>query len=131
MRAIARTIRFAVVVAVGLLALSLIVSLTAANTVPASRAGDSSRAADPNDLKPSACAGITVTAKLTGAGAINGSNAAELITGSAGVDTITARNGDDCLLGGAGDDSLNGGAGTDVCIGGAGTNTFAQCETTL
>jgi len=131
MRVLARAIRFAVVGALGLLALSLVVSLTAANTVPASRAGDSSRAAGPNDLKPSACSAITLTATVTGSGAINGSVAAELVTGSAGVDTITARNGDDCVLGGAGDDSLNGGAGTDVCIGGAGTNTFAQCETQI
>ena len=131
MGTLARALRWASAVAFGLLLVSLVVSLTAANTVPASRAGDSSRTAGANDLKPSSCAGLALANKITGAGSINGTGAADLVTGSAGVDTITARNGDDCVLGGAGNDDLNGGAGTDVCIGGAGTNTFAQCETVL
>jgi Ca2+-binding RTX toxin-like protein len=105
--------------------------MTAANTVPASKAGDSSRAATPDDLKPAACSAITLTAKLSGSGTITGTAAAELITGSAVVDTIQGRQGDDCILAGGGNDSLNGGAGTDVCIGGAGTNTFTNCETQL
>jgi Ca2+-binding RTX toxin-like protein len=110
---------------------SIAVGATAANSVVTTRADDSSRAATPNDLKPSACSGITVTAKVTGSGAINGTNVAELITGSAVADSITARGGNDCVLGGAGDDTLNGGGGTDVCIGGAGTNTYANCETII
>ena len=131
MRATLRALRLTVAFSLGVLVVASVLSVTAANTVPASRAGDSSRTAGANDLKPSACSAITLTATFTGAGAINATNADELVTGSAGVDTITARNGDDCVLGGAGNDSLNGGAGTDVCIGGAGTNTFAQCETQL
>ena len=126
-----RLLRLTAAIVFGLLVVSVVASLTAANTVPASRAGDSSRSATPDTLKPSACSGITLSAKVSGAGTFGGTNADELISGSAGVDTISARNGNDCVLGGAGNDDLNGGPGTDVCIGGAGTNTFAACETQL
>ena len=105
---------------------------TAANTVTDTKAENDTRTIGANDLKPTECAAITLTAKVTGAGTIAGTAAAELITGSAGVDTVTGAGGSDCLLGGAGNDSLNGGAGTDVCIGGAGTDTFNNnCETQI
>lgn len=105
---------------------------TAANTVPGTKVEDDIRSVAPNDLKPIECVAISLTAKLSGAGTINGTSAAELITGSAGVDTISGSGGNDCLVGGNGNDSLNGGAGTDVCIGGAGTDTFNNsCETKL
>ena len=113
------------------LALSINVGSTAANTVPTTKAQDDSRTVTADDLKPVDCAGITLTAKLSGSGIITGTNADELITGSAGVDDIRGFNGDDCLIGGAGNDSLTGGPGNDVCIGGAGTDTFASCETQI
>ena len=90
------------------------------------------RAITADDLKPTECAGIVVTAKRSGSGTINGNANAELITGSAAVDTISGQGGSDCILGGASNDSLNGGPGVDVCIGGAGTDTFnANCETQI
>ena len=106
---------------------------TAANNVATTRAEDDERAATPNDLKPTPeCAGITVTAKLSGSGAINGAATAELITGGAAVDTIDGGGGNDCILGGGGNDNVRGSGGTDVCIGGPGTDTFhPSCETSI
>jgi Ca2+-binding RTX toxin-like protein len=123
--------RWVVLSVTAALALVTVVSLTAANTVPSTKASDTNRAATPNTLKPAACSTITLTAKLTGSGTINGTNAAELITGSSAVDTIFGRQGSDCLLGGAANDTLNGGAGNDVCIGGPGTTNYNNCETQL
>lgn len=104
---------------------------TAANTVGATKAEDDTRAITPNDLKPSQCAALTLTAKRSGSGTITGTAAAELITGGSGVDNINGAGGTDCILGGAGNDAINGGAGVDVCIGGAGTDTFSNCETQI
>ena len=122
----------------GLLALSLavaaalVVALTAANTVPATNVGRSTSPITPNDLKPAACAGISVTVIVVGSGTFTGGAASELILGSAGVDTIRGGTGNDCILGGGGNDSLRGDGGTDVCIGGPGTDTFfASCETQI
>ncbi len=119
---------------VGLIALIIISSVTAVaatNTVPATRATDQSRSVGVNDLKPSACAALSLTNLITGTGTINGTNGNDLILGSSGVDTIEGRIGNDCILGGGGNDSINGGAGTDVCIGGPGTDTFNSCETRI
>lgn len=106
------------------------IAVTATNTIPVSRADDTSRAIGVNDVRPSQCAGLTLTDLLTGAGTINDPNGnATLVLGSAGADTINARNRDDCVVGGGGNDSINGGAGSDVCIGGPGSDTFTNCET--
>lgn len=108
----------------------LLTALTAANTVPASYAGESSAAIGANDLKPLPdCAGITVTAVSLG----NGGAASELVLGTAGADSpLRGFNGDDCIVGGGGNDLLRGDGGTDVCIGGPGTDTFhATCETQI
>jgi Ca2+-binding RTX toxin-like protein len=87
-------------------------------------------------VKPAECAGITVTALVTGAGTFNGTAASELVLGGSGADTINAGGGDDCMLGGGGNDSIQGQAGTDVCIGGPGTDSFGilglgGCETEI
>lgn len=106
--------------------------LAAGNTVPATNLGSSVRATGGNELKPASCSALVLTATVTGAGTINGTNGvAALIVGSAGVDTITGRNSSECILGGGGNDSITGGAGVDVCIGGPGTDTFASCETQI
>ena len=115
----------------GLLLVSLVSVLTAANTVPSTRSLDSTRPITADDLKPTDCAAITLNRMVTGSGAISGTGQDDLILGSPGVDTIAAHPGTDCLLGGGGDDSLDGDQQTDVCIGGPGTDTFAQCETTV
>jgi Ca2+-binding RTX toxin-like protein len=104
---------------------------TAANNVGTTRAEDDARPITPNNLKPDACAAISVTVKLSGSGTITGTASNELLTGSAGVDTMNGGGGSDCLVGGGGNDSLGGGNGTDVCIGGAGTDTFTSCETQI
>lgn len=105
-------------------------ALTAANTVPATRAGIRSQSIGPNDLKPTDCAGITLTALVVGTGDFEGGAANELILGGPGVDKIRGRDGNDCVLGGGGNDELRGDGGTDVCIGGPGTDSLdADCET--
>jgi Ca2+-binding RTX toxin-like protein len=105
---------------------------TAANNVPGTRAEHDQRAITPNDLKPDACAGISLTAKLSGSGTFNGGNPSELLTGSGIRDTVDGGNGDDCIIGGAGDDSLRGSGGVDVCIGGAGNDSMhPSCETAI
>jgi Ca2+-binding RTX toxin-like protein len=120
----------------GLTALLLLVlvtilgfAVTGTNAVPATHAGISSRATGPNDVKPTNCSGITVTARISGSGLITGTAASELVLGSAAIDTISGLDGNDCILGGDGNDVIDGGLGTDVCLGGPGTGTFVSCET--
>jgi Ca2+-binding RTX toxin-like protein len=109
-----------------------VLGVSAANSVPATKANDQSRAIATDDLKPTPdCSGITVTTKVNGSGIFNGTVGADLITGGSGIDTISGQNGNDCILGGGGADALTGGMGTDVCIGGPGTDTFASCETQI
>lgn len=132
-RLTSRNLRLCLLASMGLLAVVGLVSAdTASNTIPPSRLGESVHQIGPNDLKPIACAGITVTNMITGTGSaiLNGTNAANLILGVPGTTAINARQGNDCVVGNAAVLVINGGAGTDVCIGGAST-TFAQCETTL
>lgn len=110
--------------------------LTASNVVPATKAGQVVQAIGPNNLKPSQCAAITLTNKISGSGTITGTAGSDLITGGAAADTINAGDGSDCLLGGGADDTLSGQGGTgDVCIGGPGTDTFPiivhGCETQI
>jgi Ca2+-binding RTX toxin-like protein len=117
----------------GLLLLVLVTALgfavTGTNVVPATHAGISTRATGPNDVKPSSCSGITVTARVSGSGLITGTAASELVLGSTGLDTISGLGGNDCIVGGDGNDIIDGGLGTDVCLGGPGTDTFLSCET--
>ncbi len=124
-------VRWAPVVLAVLVLVAAPTAQTAANTVAGSKAKDDSRTAGANDIKPTECAALTLTAKVAGSGTITGTSANELLTGSGNVDTISGGSGNDCLLGGAGNDTLNGGQGTDVCIGGAGTDTFSNCETQI
>jgi Ca2+-binding RTX toxin-like protein len=109
---------------------SLLVGLTAANSVPASSAGDSSQAVTAEQLKPTPdCAGITLTTTVVG---VNGTNGSDLLIGTTGNDNMDGKQGDDCILGGPGNDNLRGSQGTDVCIGGGGTDTFhPTCETQI
>jgi len=99
------------------------------NVVPATHAGISTQATGPNDVKPTSCGGITVTAYVLGSGVITGTAASELVLGSTGLDTISGLGGNDCVVGGGGNDIIDGGLGTDVCLGGPGTDTFLSCET--
>jgi Ca2+-binding RTX toxin-like protein len=119
--------------AVSVLGLACILGLgvTGANVVPATHAGVSTRATGPNDVKPSDCNGITVSARVSGSGIITGTAANELVLGSSAIDTISGLGGDDCAVGGGGGDVIDGGLGVDVCVGGPGTDTFVSCETQL
>jgi len=109
------------------------VALTTTNVVPSSRAGSSDLGQPTaNQLKPSQCAALNLTAVVVGSGAFAGTSAAELVLGSTGVDAIRGQGGSDCILGGLGNDSLRGDGGTDVCIGGPGIDTFhSTCETQI
>jgi len=119
-------------VVIATLAATTMLGLTAANTVPGSKAANRSSAVGAEQLKPSACNAITLALVVTGSGTFGGGAQAELILGSSGVDSISGNNGNDCIVAGAGNDTLNGGAGTDVCIGGAGNDSFnASCETQI
>jgi Ca2+-binding RTX toxin-like protein len=111
------------------LAASVVVGMTAANSVATSRAGDSSQAVTADTLKPVDCAGITLVSVVVGN---VGTNQAELLIGSTANDAMDGNQGNDCILGGGGADSLRGSQGTDVCIGGPGVDTFhPSCETQI
>jgi len=114
------------------LVLTSAISAFAANiVVPDTRLTDQTRIIDPNEVKPAACSGLTLTALVVCTGGnCNGSNADELIIGTAGYDKIRAKNGDDCIVGGGGDDDISGDNGTDVCLGGPGSDVLdIKCET--
>jgi Ca2+-binding RTX toxin-like protein len=117
----------------GLLLLVLVTALgfavTGTNVVPATHAGISTRATGPNDVKPSSCSGINVTAYVFDSGVITGTAGNDFVLGSTGLDTISGLGGNDCIVGGGGNDIIDGGLGTDVCLGGPGTDTFLSCET--
>ena len=113
-----------------LLLLSVVPALTAANTVPSTRAVHDVRAIALNDLKPGDCGSVDVANLVTGSGAFSGTAGNDLVLGGSGGDTITAGGGNDCVLGGGGNDSIDGGLlGQDVCLGGPGTDVFLNCET--
>jgi Ca2+-binding RTX toxin-like protein len=103
---------------------------TATNNVPTSNADQLSQGTGANELKPAACAGITLTTIVTGDGAtVNGTAGNDLILGGPSNNRLNGNGGTDCMLGGAGNDNLRGGAGNDICIGGPGTDTFNSCAT--
>lgn len=110
---------------------SVATGLAAGNSVPATRADQSTRSIGPDDLKPAECSGITLTNLVTGSVTVTGTSGNDLILGSALIDTMSGLGGDDCILGGDLVDVINGGSGNDVCIGGPGIESFlfSSCET--
>lgn len=99
------------------------------NVVPGSNVTRYQEAITANTLKPSACAGITLTTVVAGN---SGTAGADLLLGSAAANTMSAGGGNDCVLGGGGNDTIACGTGTDVAIGGPGTDSFnANCETRI
>ncbi|MBI4789338.1 MAG: hypothetical protein HY782_20090 [Chloroflexi bacterium] len=116
---------------VGLILISTGAGFAASVAVPASRLSETIRPAGPNDLKPTECAGLTLTNIVIGSGNIDGTGGNDLIFGSAGADSIKGLGGGDCILGGGGDDDINGNGGGDICIGGPGTDTIKNCATTI
>ena len=122
---IRRTGRIGVLALVGVLFGSVMTALTATSSVPGTRADHNLISIGANELKPTACSGITLTAVAN----VNGTAASELVLGTSGGDTMDGAGGDDCILGGGGIDSITGSSGTDVCIGGPGVDLFFTCET--
>ena len=122
--------RLAIGALIVLVAASMISAVAASNTVPGTNMDAQSSAISVQDLAPAACAGLGLTAIVTGGpGLINGGVGNTLILGSSGNDTIRAKNGNDCILAGGGNDDIDGFPGTDVCYGGPGVDIFNRCET--
>lgn len=125
MRIVARTFIFSLVL------VTLITTMTAVaamNTVPPTRVDNDLIVFQINHLRPSACAGLTLSTLVTGSGTLTGTEGNDLILASGGADTIAGLGGSDCIVGGGGDDVIDGGADADLCIGGAGNDTFTGCE---
>ena len=111
-----------------LIAVSTATAFAAGINVSSSNVDQKSLQVRADDLKPSACAGLSLTRVLSGSGILTGSSGNDLIIGSSGTDIIADLGGDNCILGGGGDDSLTGNGGYDVCIGGPGNDIFVNCE---
>lgn len=112
-----------------LITVSIISAFAAGISIPASNIEKQTIAVTAEDIKPAACAGLSLTNIISGSGTLTGTPANDLIIGSALADTIDGGGGNDCILGGGGDDTLIGNEGTDVCLGGPGTDSFITCET--
>lgn len=108
------------------------VAFTGSNTVPASSLGQTVQPTGANQVRPAACASLSLTVVVNAAGTYTAPNGVNgLLLGGSGVDRITGRSGNECIMGGGGNDIIAGGSGTDVCIGGPGTDTFTGCETQI
>ena len=114
--------------ALTLILFSVVTAVAATNTVPATSTDDKTSSISLNYLKPSACAGISVTNLITGTGVITGTSGNDLILASFDIDIIDGSGGNDCIVGGDGNDLITGGDGNDICLGGPGTDVFATCE---
>lgn len=115
----------------GLLALivaSVATAFAAGIIVASSNVDEKSVPVTAEDLKPSACGGLSLTQVISGSGILTGSSGNDLIIGSSGADTIDGLGGNDCILGGGGNDSLIGNEGNDVCLSGPGNDIFTDCE---
>ena len=112
-------------------AASTLTAIAATNTVPLTKADDETISFQINHLRPSACAGLTLSHLVTGTGFITGTEGNDLILSSSMLDTIDGLGGDDCIVTGGGDDILVGGGGSDICIGGDGSDTFLDCESVI
>jgi Ca2+-binding RTX toxin-like protein len=104
-------------------------AFTAGNAVPGGIVSTSAFGITADALKPSACAGITVTTVVSGT---TGTSGDDLLLGTSGIDAMSGGGGNDCIVGGGGADTIDGGLGTDVCIGGPGVDVFlVTCETQI
>jgi len=108
------------------IAASMVVSFTASNTVPASRAGSSIQTRLISQLEPAGCASLSLTALVHGSGAFSNSVSNVLLLGSSGADTITDTGNGNCIVSGGGSDTITGTA-TDICISGPTLNVAAPC----
>jgi hypothetical protein len=94
---------------------------TASNTVPATNIGQYSHTIGPNDLKPAACASLTLGHLILG-GTMGGSGSDnDLVLGTSGMDMIMEKpppGTGSCIIGGLGTDNVMaaGGSSHDICI---------------
>jgi Ca2+-binding RTX toxin-like protein len=98
---------------------SVVTAIAATNTIPVTLLDHKVLLTNLNDLKPSACGGISVTNLITGTGTIIGTEANDLILASSAADTIDGLGGNDCIVGGG---------ESDTCFGGLGSDIFVACE---
>ena len=110
---------------------SVVSAFAAGISISAENAGQQSLPLTADDIKPAACASISLTNIVRGYGVLTGTTGNDLIIGSSTADVIDGLGGNDCVLGGGGDDSLNGNEGNDICLGGVGTDIFTDCETEI
>src|SRR4051794_10406189 len=111
----------ATAVVLGIVTLMLateLVSSTASNTVPPTKAGRVTHAATITEIRPTQCAGVVLTDFIIGTSStVSGGNGNSLILANRSVRTISAGKGNDCVVASADVTTIDGGAGTDVCIG--------------
>lgn len=107
---------------------STLTAIAATNTIPPTRLDSVILSFQIGHLRPSACAGLTLTTLITGSGVITGTEGNDLILASSSIDTIDGLGGNDCIVAGSGSDTINGGDGNDICLGGAGEDVFSACE---
>lgn len=122
------TFRFLTFSLIALILITTLTAVAATNTIPPTRADTEMISFQINHLRPSACAGLSLTTLITGSGTLTGTAGNDLILASSGIDTIDGLGGDDCIVGGGGDDNITGGEGSDICVGGAGNDIFTTCE---
>lgn len=124
-----RFIRRIVLLGLGLLMIvASVTAIAATNTIPPTRADLQTISFQINHLRPSACAGLSLSNLVTGSGTLTGTEGNDLILASGAADTIYGMGGSDCIVGGGGDDLIDGGADADLCVGGDGNDTFSNCE---
>jgi Ca2+-binding RTX toxin-like protein len=110
---------------------SVVSAFAAGISISAANAGQQSVPLTAEDIKPAACASVSLTNIVRGNGTLTGTTGNDLIIGSAAADIIDGLGGNDCILGGGSDDSLIGNDGDDICLGGVGTDIFTDCETEI
>ena len=105
---------------------------TAANTVPATHIGQYAHSIGANDLKPAACASLTLTHLVlnnTASGADD-----DLVLGTSAIDTViesAGSGGGSCLIGGLARDHFTGvKSGNDICIANV-SAVLKNCATTI
>jgi signal peptidase I len=96
---------------------TLATSLTASNTVPASRVGRSINARQILQLAPTGCNTLTLTSIVFKSGTATNTVSHALVIGSPGVDTILDTGNNNCIVAGGGKDAITG-VSTDICIAG-------------
>ena len=119
-------VRGGVIVAIVAIAVSLVTSFTASNTVSPSYAGASVQPRLLSQVAPVGCSSLNLTSLVQGSGTLSNTVPHVLLLGSAGNDTITDTGGSSCIVPGGGNDRVTGTA-TDICISGPTLNIAAPC----